>query len=251
MRIAESSLRQWDFKRLIFPCFSGMSDTEAFDRLYRKTMEGCRRRYGAITPAVKDRVEHEMKIIREKNFAHYFLVVEDITRKARRSCGRGSAAASIVSYALGITHVDPIRHSLFFERFLNPGRMDPPDIDVDFAWDERDRVIDYAFARYGNQRAAMVANHNTFGARSAIREVAKVFGLTDQEISMVTGRIGFGWSLKKTKDDLAYHPKMREVEFGNTWDFVLNTAVRLEDHFNHLSTHCGGLVVVPDEIRRY
>ena len=92
-----------------------------------------------------------MKIIREKNFAHYFLVVADITRKARRSCGRGSAAASIVSYALGITHVDPIRHRLFFERFLNPGRMDPPDIDVDFAWDERDQVIDYVFSRYGNR----------------------------------------------------------------------------------------------------
>jgi error-prone DNA polymerase len=251
MSISESCLRRWDFNRLIFPCFSGMGDKEAFDRLYRETMEGCRRRYGKMTRVVKERVDHEMKIIREKNFAHYFLVVADMTRKARRSCGRGSAAASIVSYALGITHVDPIGHNLFFERFLNPGRMDPPDIDVDFAWDERDQIIDYAFAKYGNQKAAMVANHNTFGARSAIREVAKVMGLTDQEISMVTGKIGFGWSLKKKKDDLVYHPKMRDVVFGNPWDLVLDTAVRLEDHFNHLSTHCGGLVVVPDEIRRY
>ena len=199
----------------------------------------------------KERVEHEMGIIREKNFAHYFLVVADITKKARRSCGRGSAAASIVSYALGITHVDPIKHNLFFERFLNPGRMDPPDIDVDFAWDERDQVIDYVFARYGNRRAAMVANHNTFGARSAIREVAKVFGLTDQEIGRVTDKIGFGWRLRKIRQELSRNPKMRGIEFKKPWDEILNAAARLEAHFNHLSTHCGGLVVVPDEIRRY
>jgi error-prone DNA polymerase len=192
-----------------------------------------------------------MRIIRGKNFAHYFLVVADIAKKAQRSCGRGSAAASVVSYALGITHVDPIRHNLFFERFLNPDRMDPPDIDVDFAWDERDRIIDYVFAKYGNRRAAMVANHNAFAARSAIREVAKVFGLTDSEIGGVTGKIGFGWRLKEIWKEISNHPKMREIEFGKPWGEILDAAVRLESHFNHLSTHCGGLVVVPDEIRRY
>jgi DNA-directed DNA polymerase III PolC len=251
IRIAESSLSDWDFDRIIFPCFESMADQDAFDQLYRATMEGCRRRYGKITRAVKKRVEHEMRIIREKNFAHYFLVVADITKKARRSCGRGSAAASIVSYALGITHVDPIRHNLFFERFLNQARMDPPDIDVDFAWDERDRVIDYVFAKYGNRRAAMVANHNTFGARSAIREVAKVFGLTDSEIGRVTDKIGFRWRLGKIGSELSVHPRMKEIEFKKPWVEILKTAVQLENHFNHLSTHCGGLVVVPDEIRRY
>jgi len=192
-----------------------------------------------------------MKIIREKNFAHYFLIVADMTRRAPRSCGRGSAAASIVSYALGITHVDPIKHHLFFERFLNPRRMDPPDIDVDFAWDERDQVIDYIFATYGNRRTAMVANHNTYGARSAIREVAKVFGLTEAEISRVTSKIGFEWHLKKVWKELADHPKMRGIELGKPWDEILHTAVQLEDHLDHLSVHCGGLVIVPDEIRRY
>jgi len=251
LKIADSCLVDWDFDRLIFPGFEQMDDNEAFDRLYRATLAGCRKRYGKITRAVKDRVEHEMGIIREKNFAHYFLVVADITERAQRSCGRGSAAASIVSYALGITHVDPIRHNLFFERFLNPGRMDPPDIDVDFAWDERDRIVDYAFAKYGNRRTAMVANHNTFGARSAIREVAKVFGLTDQEIGRVTGKIGFGWRLKNIWQEISRNPKMRGIEFKKPWDEILNAATRLEAHFNHLSTHCGGLVVVPDEIRRY
>jgi len=251
IKIAEACLVDWDFDRLIFPGFEQLDDTEAFDRLYRATLEGCRKRYGKITRAVKDRIAHEMGIIREKNFAHYFLVVADITKRAQHSCGRGSAAASIVSYALGITHVDPIRHNLFFERFLNPGRMDPPDIDVDFAWDERDRMIDYAFAKYGNRRTAMVANHNTFGARSAIREVAKVFGLTDLEIGRVTGKIGFGWRLKNIWQELSHSPRMRGIEFKKPWDEILSAAAGLEAHFNHLSTHCGGLVVVPDEIRKY
>lgn len=251
LEVAERCQRNWDFPGIVFPGFEQMTDREAFGRLYRATVEGCRQRYGKITREVRDRIEHEMKIIREKNFAHYFLVVADITSKAPRSCGRGSAAASIVSYALGITHVDPIKHNLFFERFLNPGRVDPPDIDVDFAWDERDQVIDYLFARHGNRRAAMVANHNTFGARSAIREVAKVFGLTEAEISRVTGRIGFGWRLKKVWKELATHPKMRGIRFNRLWDEILSAAVQLEDHFNHLSVHCGGVVVVPDEIRRY
>ncbi|MBW1714541.1 MAG: DNA polymerase III subunit alpha [Deltaproteobacteria bacterium] len=251
LEVAERCLMSWDFDRIIFPRFKQMTDREAYETLYQATIEGCRRRYGTLTPAVKERVEHEMKIIREKNFAHYFLVVADITKRACRSCGRGSAAASIVSYALGITHVDPIKHHLFFERFLNPGRMDPPDIDVDFAWDERDQIIDYAFSRYGNRRAAMVANHNTYGARSAIREVAKVFGLTEAEISRVTSKIGFGWHLKGIWRELAKHPKMRGIEFKKPWDEILRAAVQLEDHLNHLSVHCGGLVIVPDEIRRY
>jgi len=251
LEVADACLSDWDFSQIIFPHFEQMSDRKAYERLYRATMEGCRGRYGEITPAVRARVEHEMKIIQEKNYAHYFLVVADITKRALRSCGRGSAAASIVSYALGITHVDPIKHNLFFERFLNPGRKDPPDIDVDFAWDERDGILDYVFAKYGNRRAAMVANHNTFGARSAIREVAKVFGLTEAEINQVTNRMGFGWHLKKIWRELENHPKMRGIEFKPPWDEILHAAVQLEDHLNHLSVHCGGMVVVPDEIRRY
>jgi len=251
LEVAERCLARWDFDRIIFPRFDQMKDREAYETLYQSTIEGCKRRYGNLTQTIKKRIEYEMKIIKKKNFAHYFLVVADITRRAPRSCGRGSAAASIVSYALGITHVDPIKHHLFFERFLNPRRMDPPDIDVDFAWDERDQVIDYIFATYGNRRTAMVANHNTYGARSAIREVAKVFGLTEAEISRVTSKIGFEWHLKKVWKELADHPKMRGIELGKPWDEILHTAVQLEDHLDHLSVHCGGLVIVPDEIRRY
>ncbi len=251
IRVAESSFTDWNFDETLFPPFEEMDGETAFHSLYRATMDGCRKRYGDITREVKERVDHEMQIIKEKNFAHYFLVVADITRNAVRSCGRGSAAASIVSYALGITHVDPIRHHLFFERFLNSARVDPPDIDVDFAWDERDRVIDYAFAKYGNRRTAMVANHNGFGLRSAIREVAKVFGLTDGEISQVTKKIGFGLHLKGSWRELTREPRLKGTQFKKPWDDILSTAFKLQGHFNHLSMHCGGLVIVPDEIRKY
>jgi error-prone DNA polymerase len=251
LKVAEQARVDWDFKRLVFPRFKQMGAEEAFKRLYRETLDGCRRRYGKITHDVKARVDHEMHIIREKNFAHYFLVVADIVRRAQRSCGRGSAAASIVSYALGITHVDPIGHGLFFERFLNLGRMDPPDIDMDFAWDERDSIIDDIFARYGHGHVAMVANHNGFGARSGIREVAKVFGLTDREIGRVTEKIGYRWHLQDVGETLGQHPKMRGITFEKPWDEILDAACRLQGHFNHLSTHCGGVVITPDEIRRY
>ena len=251
LKVAEQTGMNWAFDRLVFPPFEQMGEEEAFQRLYRDTLAGCRRRYGKITHHVKSRVDHEMRIIYEKNFAHYFLVVADIARRAKRSCGRGSAAASIVSYALEITHVDPIAHKLFFERFLNPGRMDPPDIDMDFAWDERDAVIDDIFARYGHGHVAMVANHNGFGARSGIREVAKVFGLTDREIGRVTEKIGYGWRLRDMRETLGGHPKMRDITFEKPWDEILDAACRLQGNFNHLSIHCGGVVITPDEIRRY
>ncbi|MCF8145442.1 MAG: DNA polymerase III subunit alpha [Deltaproteobacteria bacterium] len=251
VKAAESALVDWDMDRIIFPAFDGLDPDEAYHRLYGAAMDGCRRRYGSMTPEVTARLAHEMRIIREKEFASYFLVVENITKMAGRSCGRGSAAASIVSYALGITHVDPIQHHLFFERFLNPGRMDPPDIDVDVPWDERDQVFDTVFARYGNRCTAMVANHNTLGPRSAIREVARVFGLTDAEIGRVTRQVGFGWHLSGAWEELARHPKMRGVAFGKPWDEILTAAFQLQGHFNHLATHCGGVVIVPDEIRRH
>ena len=251
VKAARSAFVDWDFERTVFPRFENMDNQTAFEHLYQKTLAGCRARYGSISPAVRARVAHEMRIIRDKNFAHYFLVVEHITQKAPRSCGRGSAAASIVAYALGITHVDPIKHRLFFERFLNAQRMDPPDIDIDFAWDERDRVIDAFFAAYGNRRAAMVANHNRFGARSAVRSVAKVFGLTEAEIGKVTGKIGFKEHLQGDGQALIRQPRMRGIAFTPPWEEILAAAAGLEHHFNHLSTHCGGVVVVPDDIRRY
>ena len=236
-RIAEACKTDWDFKDTIFPAFRQLPDHDAFSLLKEKTYAGAVRRYGALSSTVGQRIEHELTVIREKGYAHYFLVVDEVVQQAPRTCGRGSAAASIVSYCLGITHVDPIRHNLFFERFLNLGRHDPPDIDIDFPWDERDRVLDFVFARYGATCAAMVANHNSLGFRAAIREVAKVYGMPAAEILRMSRQ------LERQTDGAHSLPR--------PWPDIVGLASRLEGHFRHLGLHCGGIVIVPDEIRRY
>ena len=162
---------------------------DALQRLRAEAYAGAERRYGTIAPVTRDRIEHELAIIGQKGFADYFLVVQDIVRHGPTHCGRGSVANSIVSYCLGITHVEPLGAGLLFERFLNPERKDPPDIDLDFPWDERDRVLAYVFQRYPRPQAAMVANHNCFRLRGALREVAKVHGRPAGEIREVTRRI--------------------------------------------------------------
>ena len=154
--IAEQCCTDWDFKDTIFPSFRQLSTDAAFQMLRTQTYDGALWRYGGLPEVVKYRIEQELTVIREKGYADYFLVVDEIVRQAPRTCGRGSAAASIVSYCLGITHVDPIRHNLLFERFLHPGRHDPPDIDIDFPWDERPKILDWVFNVSRSQGAGRV-----------------------------------------------------------------------------------------------
>lgn len=246
--VAEMCDFQPDFS-LIFPQFNGLNPKQTFEYLRREVYQGAKRRYGEITPAVRERLEHELKLIKEKNFAPIFLVVQDIVRQSPRTCGRGSAAASIVSYCLEITHVDPIRHNLYFERFLNPGRVDPPDIDVDFAWDERDDVLKYVFEKYGDDRTAMISNHVTFQTKAAIHEVAKVFGLPEAEITAVTKRLSGWWD--DFEDDPRSNPALRYHEFSPPWPEILKLAKQLEGIPRHLSVHCGGVVITPDAMSNH
>ncbi len=255
VRIAEACHSDWRFGETIFPAFRSSTDDTAFTLLKEKTYEGAVVRYESLSKEVRDRIEKELTIIRQKRFAHYFLVVEEIVRQAPRTCGRGSVAASIVSYCLNITHVDPIKHNLFFERFLNPGRKDPPDIDIDFPWDERDDMLNWVFAHYGERQAAMVANQNSLGFRAAIRETAKVYGMPAEEISKMSSHI------LRQKDVLKFSvpPTIEQwlrrlsqtLKLNAPWPEILAQALRAQNHFRHLSMHCGGVVIVPDEIRRY
>ncbi len=249
--IADRCRTDWDYSGFVFPSFDGMDDTQACETLRRRALKGAVWRYGEITPELQERFDKEFILIRDKGFAHYFLVVEELARRSERTCGRGSAAASLVAYCLGITHVDPMKHNLFFERFLNEGRLDPPDIDVDFPWDERDEILDFAFARYGALRTAMVANQVSFRARGAMREVAKVYGIPAADIKAFTRRLsGFGRS-SKTGERVNNHPLFNGEKLDNKWREIITIASKLDGQLRHLSLHCGGLVVVPDEIRRY
>ncbi len=250
-QIARQCKTDWDFSETIFPSFRNMDAGEAYVELECRAREGAVWRYGGIDSRAEERLAKELGLIQSKGFVHYFLVVEEIARQSPRTCGRGSAAASLVAYCLGITHVDPLRYNLFFERFLNPGRVDPPDIDIDFPWDERDAVLDFAFARYGMQRTAMVANQIGFKGRAAVREVAKVFGIPEMEIKKMTSRISGYWKGDQTARAVEEHPLFKGENPGEDWYKVLRIAGRLEGQLRHLSLHCGGLVIVPDELRRY
>jgi DNA-directed DNA polymerase III PolC len=219
----------------VMPRPLGPADLDLDEELRARVREGLPRRYPQVTPNHRARVEQELDLIRRKRFAGYFLTVHDLVREARatRTCGRGSGAASIVSYLLGITNVDPIAANLMFERFLSDARTDPPDLDVDFAWDERDEVIASVFRRYGRERVAMVANHVFFQARGALRDVALAHGRPEAELK-VLARYVRGWDegLQGIQD----HP---------AWAGILAQAQALEGHFHQLSVHPGGTVIAP------
>ncbi|MCL2093161.1 MAG: PHP domain-containing protein [Treponema sp.] len=208
------------FEGFIFPSYGEDPSGE----LRRRCYEGAARRYGELGDCEINRIEEELHTIDSMGFSPYFLRIHDIVHMApgNRTCGRGSGAASIVSYSLGITNVDPIRHNLYFERFLNLARPDPPDIDIDFAWDERDDLIKGVIARFGSDYCARVANHNFFRRRSALRETAKAHGYADGEITQ-----------------------------GKAGEEILTLARRIEGLPRGLSMHCGGLVITPDKISRY
>ena len=201
--------------------------------------------------AVTKRIEHELSIITEKGFAPYFLVVWDIVKQTNATIGRGSGAASIVSYCLFITQVDPLKYNLQFERFIHPERVDMPDIDIDFPWDERDDIIDYVFTKYGLHRTAMVSNQVFLQPRSAVREVAKVYGLSNEEIKAVTKRIG--WHSRRS--DLLHwienDERFKNLNIDNTLKEILQISEKVMGAFRVSSVHPGGVVIVPDEIRKY
>jgi len=224
----------------------------AFAQLRELTLEGARRRYPVITPDLQERLDLELGIIGQKGFADYFLVVRDIVRNGPTHCGRGSVANSVVSYCLGITHVDPISSKLVFERFLNLERCDPPDIDLDFPWDERDKVLAYVFRRYPRLHSAMVANHNTFQPRGALREVAKVHGRPAGEIREVTRRIPYFYETGERLADLvAAHPNFRGLHLATSWQEYARIAEGLVGIPRHLSVHAGGVVITPTPLTDY
>jgi error-prone DNA polymerase len=235
--------------RVILPASHG---PEALAQLRALTEVGARRRYGGgtLSPVVMERIERELAIIALKGFADYFLVVADIVVHAPTHCGRGSVANSIVSYCLGLTHVDPLEQGLVFERFLNPGRKDPPDADLDFPWDERDATLQYVFRKYDGGRSAMVANHVTFQRRAALREVAKVYGRPASEITAITKRLPWtdGGPLP---DTLATHPNFRSLALGGAWPEIARAAEAIVGLPRNLSLHPGGVVIVPDVLTNY
>jgi len=168
------------FERYRFPGFEVPKGETAFSHLSELCWEGARRRYHPLTPAVVKQLAHELDVIEKTGLSEFFLICWDLMRFAKSrgipAQGRGSAADSIVAYVLGITRVDPIRHELLFERFINEGRTAYPDVDIDFSSERREEVIQYVYGRYGGEHTGMVCNLVTYRARSAVREVGYALG---------------------------------------------------------------------------
>jgi len=249
--LADRCKTDWSFINTIFPGLSLKDTYHSNRKLKNKVFQGAKKRYGNIDEQVRSRIKYELNIITQKGFAPYFLIVQDIVTQTRATIGRGSAAASIVSYCLFITQVDPLKYTLQFERFIHPERKDMPDIDVDFPWDERDHILDYVFKKYGKDRTAMVSSQVFLKPRSAIREVGKVYGLSNEDIKSITKRIGWYASRKDLENWISNDPRFDNVNLDDTILKVLKESEKIVGVFRHPSVHPGGVVIVPDEIRRY
>jgi len=221
--------------------------------LAKEAWRGLEGRYTPMIPEAIRRLQHELALIDQMGFPEYFLVVKEIVDFAKskgiRCSGRGSAGDSIVSYALGITDADPVAYDLLFERFLNPERRQMPDIDVDFDSARRDEIIDFIFRRFGSEHVAMVATVNTMTARSAVRTVARSFGLPIREVDSLSRHLPWV-NATRLREVLATYPECRthplrdEARYG----MIIDLAEQLAGCPMHLGTHLGGFIITRDPI---
>ena len=204
----------------------------------------------AVAAAIKtviDRLQVELAVIDKTGFISYFLIVGDFIRKGREmgvACvARGSAAGSLVTYLLEIANVDPIRYGLLFERFLNPERVNPPDIDIDFADDRRADVIEYVRGKYGRDAVAQIITFGTMGAKSVVRDVGRVMGLSYGECDRLAKMIPFDLKMDLTKA-LKQSPELKEAyETEEATRELIDTAFILEDLTRNASVHAAGVVI--------
>jgi DNA polymerase-3 subunit alpha len=194
LEVAERCNVTLELGRILLPKYPTPEGRDAFDYLVELCEKGLERRYETVTPELQDRLRFELKTIREMGFSDYFLIVWDFIAFAKRNGisvgpGRGSSAGSLAAYCLEITDVDPIRYGLLFERMLNPGRKSMPDMDIDFAVDGRDRVINYVAEKYGRDRVAQIITFGTMAARAAVRDAGRVleipYGTVDRIAKLI------------------------------------------------------------------
>ncbi|TSC64389.1 MAG: DNA polymerase III subunit alpha, partial [Parcubacteria group bacterium Gr01-1014_106] len=252
VRIAERCTTKLTFGKSILPSFP-LSPTETPDAALRRLAEdGMTMRYGAALPAeARERMEYELGVIEKTGFAGYFLIVQDFVNWAKRQGifvgpGRGSAAGSLISYLLNITNIDPLKHRLVFERFLNPERISMPDIDLDFADDRREEVLQYVRERYGRDHVAQIITFGTMAARAAVRDVGRALGFPYTFCDKVAKLIPFGTSLDKARQE---SKELRQLAADDPQvQRLLDTAKKLEGVARHASTHAAGVVITPSPL---
>jgi DNA polymerase-3 subunit alpha len=195
---------------------------------------------------VKDRLEYELSVINKTGFSGYFLIVQDFVNWAKKQRivvgpGRGSAAGSIVAYLTGITNVDPLKYDLYFQRFLNPDRISPPDIDLDFADNRRDEVINYVAQKYGRDKVAQIITFGTMAARASIRDVGRALGLEYSYCDKIAKMIPPGFNLSQTLEKIEEFKTLYESD--NDAKRLIDLAFKIEGCARHASTHACGVVI--------
>jgi len=234
------------------------------------TYQGAEKRYGEITPEIKERLDFELDTIRNSGYPGYFLIVEDFIREARNmdvsvGPGRGSAAGSVVAYCLWITNIDPLKYDLLFERFLNPDRVSMPDIDIDFDDEGRGRVMDYVIEKYGSNQVAQIITYGTMAAKSSIRDTARVLDLPLNEADRIAKLLPnmsklakiFSYTeaeLKKNfrAEDLDKVNELLNIADGPDLEAqTLNMARILEGSLRNTGIHACGVIITPGDITNY
>ena len=231
------------------------------------TYKGAEKRYGDLTPELKERIDFELEVIENTGYPGYFLIVEDFIREARNmdvsvGPGRGSAAGSVVAYCLWITNIDPIKYDLLFERFLNPDRVSLPDIDIDFDDEGRGRVMDYVIKKYGSNQVAQIITYGTMAAKSSIRDTARVLDLPLFDADRIAKLIPTMSKLSKIfeMDDKALNKMFRQEDFEKVNQLLnisegedleaetVNQARILEGSLRNTGIHACGVIITPSDI---
>ncbi len=238
------------------PQFDVPEGYTAEEYLEKLCNEGLDNRYGTQASRHGERLEKELEVIRTMGFVDYFLIVWDFIRFARErgisvGPGRGSAAGSIVAYALGITNIDPIRYNLLFERFLNPERITMPDIDIDFCYERRPEVIDYVMEKYGKDHVVQIVTFGTLAARGVIRDVGRVLDLPYNYVDVIAKAVPMelGITIEKA---LKHNPELKAIyDTDEQARNLINMSKRLEGLPRHTSMHAAGVLISPKPVDEY
>lgn len=254
--IASRCNLELDFSKVHLPKYTPPNGEDKEEFLLRLCENGIKERFASSTPAIKERLEHELKIIKHMGFISYFLIVWDFIHYAKSKGipvgpGRGSAAGSLVSYLLGITDIDPLKYGLLFERFLNPERLGLPDIDIDFCYERRQEVIDYVTNKYGQENVAQVITFGTMAARAVVRDVGRVMAIAYADVDRIAKMIPaeLDMTLKKALES--------ESELMNLYKNdpqitkLIDTALSLEGLNRHASMHAAGVVIADKPLDNY
>lgn len=232
-------------------------DKTPFEHLKELTYEGCEEKYGKMTKGLKERIDYELKVIDDKGYNHYFLVMMDFVHFCRDNniiVGmRGSGCGSVVAYCIGITHIEPIGWELYFERFLNPERESPPDFDIDIADKRRDEVIQYAIEKYGHENVKQIATFSKLQTRQAIRDVSRVLGIDLQVADELSKMVEIVFGKAQDIDYmLENNPEFKEIVNSSSDLLDMASIVRkIAGMCRGISTHACGVIITPTPVVDY